>query len=154
MLWHQGRVYAIQSSANVHHLVEPLRLDRLVGHDAILVDRLPCHSGGFSVRYRWQRGDAAEKRREVDEIIGEGGLCAEVGWRRWDDTKGAKQLVVALSLVSTAPDLDLTLFLAGLFNLELDLRSSGEWVQRRFGGLAREFSVPRGGGRYKARCRS
>lgn len=62
----------------MQHFVESLRLDWLVGHDAVLVDRLPCDLGRLCGWNRGQGRDLAEQSGEREEVVGEGGLCAEV----------------------------------------------------------------------------
>ena len=93
---------AVQSPQDVQHLVEALGLDRLVCHDAVLVNRLPGHLGGFGFRYCGQRGDPAEQGRQREVVVGEGGLRAEVGWRHGNDAQSSQQLCAGAVLVVAA----------------------------------------------------
>ena len=134
-LGHQLRVDAVQPSQNVQHLVEALGLDRLVGHDAVLLDGLPRNLWCFSVRYCGQSSDFAEKGGKREEIVGEGRLRAEVGWRCRHNAQCPQDVLAALS----------SIFSLG-FSLEVEWLCGCEGLLD-LGGLDIDLSGPRYGRR-------
>lgn len=120
---------AVESSQDVQHLVEPLGLDRLVGHDAVLLDCLPRDLRCFGVRYCGQSGDFAEEGGEREEVVGEGRLCAEVGWRCRYNAQCPQVALAAFSSV-----------LSSIFRLKVKRLRGCEWLL--------DFGLDFGGPRY------
>lgn len=69
--------------------------DWLIGHYAVLINRLPCYLGSLRIWYNRQGSDFAEEGGEGKEVVSKGGFRGEVRGGHWYDTKGLQNALTS-----------------------------------------------------------